>query len=120
MPVSRGPRTIDDEPMDTTRPVSLMSKCLSPDIHAVPEEEWLPKQELCNTWLGVKPMTLFYSDGMGIWNLNDQTGERVWTPQAESPVTTVAQHQQFLVTEDILNALLKLRVPAQDEGDSED
>ena len=52
-----GPTTIDDEPMNTTRSVRLISKCLTrPEVDFV-VEEWLPKQDRVKTWLRVKQVS---------------------------------------------------------------
>ena len=126
--VSPGPPAIDDERMDTTRPVCPISKCLTRQEVEVVVQEWLPKQDRFNLWLRVKPVNLFYSHEMGTWNLSVLSGRSalvepektvrtpvsIRTPEKESPATRVRHHQIF-VTRDILSAL-KRPFPGQDEG----
>ena len=95
--------------MATKRLARLMSKCLTrPEVDSVVEQR-PPKQDRLNTWLGVKLVSLFCSDEMGIWNSKVLLGRSelvepetyvktlvtVRTTAVESQATTVRHHQIF-------------------------
>ena len=103
--LSLGPPAIEDEPMETTRSVRLISMCLTRPVVYLVRADWLPKHRF-NTWLRVEPVSLPNSDEMEVRNLNVLSGR------------SDLMHQQIFVTGGILNAALKPPIPAHDEGET--